>query len=354
MVQTVLLTGTSGFIALHILKKLLEEGEVQVRGTVRSTSNDKKTRPIKELVYNAKYPVELVEADLMSDSGWAEAVKGCDYVLHTASPFYLAHGDAGREKLVKPAVEGTLRVLRECAKPGSQVKRVVLTSSIAAVAFGVEHEEGYMYSERDWTNPDSPKVDPYTESKTRAEKAAWDFVENNRDHRFELCTINPGMVFGETLGATGTSVDLVKDMVQGKMPMLPHFNMPAVDVHDVAQAHIEAMRRPLATGKRFVLYANDIWLTEMAAVINKEFGAMGYSVAERKMPHFLAYAMSFLSKDMDMIYKGWGVPHPCDNTHTREILGIDFKSVDQSIVETIHCLIEKGLVEKKDTYIPRA
>lgn len=188
----ILVTGASGFIATHIVKLLLEKG-YRVRGTVRSLKNEKKVAPLRNLAPNSKFEIELVEADLMNEESWLKAVKGCTYVFHTASPVPL-YVPKNEDEIVRPAVNGTLYVFKACVQEGVTVKRVVLTSSLAAIA-GEKFIDGYTYSEKDW-----PKVEtlgPYCKSKMLAEKAAWDFVrerEKNGLPCFELAVINPGLV----------------------------------------------------------------------------------------------------------------------------------------------------------------
>lgn len=188
----ILVTGASGYIATHIVKQLLEKG-YRVRGTVRNLTDDKKVAPLRKLAGRSRFELELVEADLNKEETWLSAVKGCTYVLHTASPFPLKT-PTNENELIKPAVNGTLFVFRACVQEGSSVKRVVLTSSIAAIA-GNTFRDGYMYSEKDW--PEVDGLEPYTKSKTLAEKAAWDFVRDREAKGlpcFELSVINPGLV----------------------------------------------------------------------------------------------------------------------------------------------------------------
>lgn len=187
----ILVTGASGFIATHIVKQLLEKG-YRVRGTVRSTKDEKKCAPLRNLVENARFPLELVEADLLNEDTWISAVKDCTYVLHTASPVPSKEPNH-EDEIIKPAVNGTLSVLRACAQEGSKVKRVVFTSSMAAIA-GDSYIPEHTYSEKDWSDP--YKLLPYYKSKTLAEKAAWDFIKSRQEENlpcFELSVINPGM-----------------------------------------------------------------------------------------------------------------------------------------------------------------
>lgn len=189
----ILVTGASGYIAIHIVKLLLEKG-YRVRGTVRSLKDEKKVSPLRKLVQNPKHELELCEANLDNEQSWLKAVEGCTYVLHTASPFP-SNSPKDENVLIKPAVDGTLFVLRACVQEGSKVKRVVLTSSVAAI-IGSKPKNGYTYSEKDWAKPE--ECNPYEKSKTLAERAAWDFVKERNEKKlpcFELAVINPGLVF---------------------------------------------------------------------------------------------------------------------------------------------------------------
>lgn len=187
----ILVTGASGYIATHIISQLSAKG-YRVRGTVRSLKDEKKLAPLRNLSRNCRYPIELVEADLLNEASWLKAVNGCTYVLHTASPFP-SEVPENEDVVIKPALNGTLFVLRACAQEGSMVKRVVLTSSIAAVA-GDNYTQGYTYSEADWPQG---VTDPYIKSKTMAERAAWEFVKERESKGlwcFELAVVNPGFV----------------------------------------------------------------------------------------------------------------------------------------------------------------
>eukprot|EP00124_Ichthyophonus_hoferi_P002195 Ihof_evm2s140 gene=Ihof_evmTU2s140 len=276
----VLVTGASGFIACHIVKQLLESKKYQVRGTVRglTEANEKRVAPLRDLALSTGQELNLVEADLLNESSWTKAVEGCDYVLHTASPFVLV-SNADEDKVVKPAVEGTLNVLKAVAAPGSKVKRVVLTSSMASVCYGHDSDilDTKVFNENDWTKPEG--VDAYTKSKTLAEKAAWIFLENIPEggHTFELSTINPSLVIGPPINSVqGTSAEIIKTLMMREMPFLPNVSLGVVDVRDVARAHIAAMETEEANGKRFVMTSRTLFFKELSDALTKEFGPMGY------------------------------------------------------------------------------
>jgi len=217
--ELVLVTGASGYIASHLTKQLLEQ-EFRVRGTVRSLKDEKKVAPLRNLMPSSKYPLELVEADLMNPESWLNAVKGCTYVMHVASPFPSKLPDNENE-LIEPAVNGTLSVLKACVQDQSQVKRVVLTSSCAAI-FGDTYIDGYCYTEKDW--PEVEHLKAYTKSKCLAERAAWKFVEERKQKGlpcFELAVINPGYIMGPLLHDTPcTSIEFVERLMMGKMPLV--------------------------------------------------------------------------------------------------------------------------------------
>jgi len=241
----VLVTGASGYLAMHVVKQLVDSGEYIVRGTVRSLENEKKVKPLRELSpENAKYHLELVEADLMKKEAWADAVKDCTYVIHVASPVP-AGNPKDEMEVIGPAVEGTKHVLEACAKTKGGVKRVVLTSSCSAIYPG-RLEEGKVFNEEDWSLEEG--CIPYEKSKLRAEKAAWELVKNLPDDEiFELCCINPGLILGPVLhGSTCISMEFHRRFLQREVPMVPRLSLPMCDVRDVARAHITAMTSPKA------------------------------------------------------------------------------------------------------------
>ena len=228
--STVLVTGGSGFVGGHVILQLLEAGHT-VRTTVRSLSKEAAVRATLEKGGATNLDkLTFFAADLEKDDGWAAAVAGCEYVQHVASPFPIAQPKDEME-LIRPAVEGTLRVLRAARDAG--VKRVVQTSSFAAIGYG-HGQSDKEYDERDWTNVDGPAVQPYMKSKTLAERAAWDFVERE-GNGMELAVVNPVGIFGPALnGDLSTSVELVKRMIEGKLPGVPRLYLGAGDVRDVA------------------------------------------------------------------------------------------------------------------------
>uniref|UniRef100_A0A061R5M2 Flavanone 4-reductase n=1 Tax=Tetraselmis sp. GSL018 TaxID=582737 RepID=A0A061R5M2_9CHLO len=343
MVETVLITGATGFIALEIAYQLLKQGKYKVKGTVRNLGNKQRNQPLIDLVPDAKLgPPELVAADLLSPVGWEEAVKDVDYVLHTASPFYQSSKEA---ELVEPAVQGTLNVLRACSAEGSKVKRVIVTSSCASVAYGhKDFSPDHVYTEADWTNPDN--VEAYTKSKTLAEKAAWDFVKTNPGHKFELSTVNPSLVLGRCRTSPGTSVDLVAQMMTGKIPALPDINLGVVDVEDVAKAHVRAMECEVA-GERFILSAAVLNFRDIADILAEEFRPRGVRVTTARLPRIVGSLLSLFSPQMRSIMRDWGRRFGIDGSKAERVLGFEYTEPRRSIVATGNMLIEAGVVRTK-------
>ncbi|KAA8499495.1 putative oxidoreductase [Porphyridium purpureum] len=344
--EKVLLTGASGFIALEILYQLQELGQYQVRGTVRDASNEKKCKPVREVFPNPRYPLELVEADLSSDKGWEEAVKGVTYILHTASPFVMRvkHED----DLIVPAREGTLRVLRAAAKEPS-VKRVILTSSCASIGYGhPDHKNERIYGPDDWSVP--ANVDAYTKSKTLAEKAAWDFVKDNKDHQFELCTINPALVVGEFRGSAGTSLNMMRDIVTGALPFVAPIGIGMVDVKDVGAAHILAMTKGVP-GQRYILAADSAWFADIIAVCRAEFEPLGYTkIPSFQPPFWLVKLASFFVADAKSVVLTWGEKPMFDHSKTEQDLGLEFRDWKAAVIAAVHCLIRNGEIPATEGY----
>jgi nucleoside-diphosphate-sugar epimerase len=248
MSQTVLVTGGSGFIGSHCMLRLLAAGH-QVRTTVRSLKREVEVRALlREAGVEAGDRVTFIAADLENDAGWPEAVAGCEHVLHVASPLP-PNVPKHEDELIVPAREGTLRVLRASRNAG--VKRVVLTSSFAAIGYGHEQRKT-PFNETDWTDPNGGDVSAYAKSKTLAERAAWDFIAAEGGD-LELSVINPVGVFGPVLGPDySASILIVQRLMDGALPGCPQLYFGIVDVRDVADLHIRAMTHPAAKGERFL------------------------------------------------------------------------------------------------------
>lgn len=289
----VLVTGASGYVAGHVIQQLLAAG-FRVRGTVRSLAATDKVAHLARLVPPGGIPVELVEADLGADAGWAAAVAECEYVLHVASPFPLVE-PTDADVLIKPAVEGTLHVLRAVANApaGRRPRRVVLTSSTAAIVYGHLPSAqcgGRVYDGRDWSELERPlrPVGAYPRSKTLAERAAWDFRASlPPERRFELVSLNPGFVMGPVLSPVASSSgDIIRMMLTRAYPGCPPIVFDGVDVRDVARAHVRAMLAPAAAvdGQRIPCVAFTASFVEIARALDAAMRPHGYRVPTTPLP----------------------------------------------------------------------
>ena len=349
----VLVTGASGYISTHIIKQLLESGKYAVRGTVRNLKNEKKVKPLQNLVPTAPIPLELVEADLLKEDTWPAAVAGCDYVLHVASPFTVTKIRDEMTELIEPAVKGTRNVLNACA--GAGVKRVVLTSSIAAISVGLvgakNHKEGVPYSEKDWS-PEN-ECQPYEKSKLLAERAAWDLLkELPDDKKFELVVMNPGYVLGPLLSPeSGEGSKAVMTMIlNGEFPGVPAMNMPIVDVRDVAAAHIKGLEADGAPNHRFLLVSHNVWMLEVAQQLKAEFESQGYKIKTGKLPKPVMWLSKFFNDGARAIYPSLDHVLTYDVEPMRSILGINPLPSEQTIMEMAYSLIELGVVPRASHY----
>jgi len=339
--KPVLVTGASGFIAIHCIIQLLEQG-YHVRGTLRSMNRESELRSTLAKFVQADDRLAFVQADLLKDEGWAEAISGCDFVLHVASPFPF---DVPKDEndLIRPAKEGTLRVLRTAAENG--VKRIVLTSSIAAISAGHPREKIH-FDENDWSLPDSPTIGSYPKSKTLAERAAWEFMQNlPQGHRLELAVINPGYVLGPLPDIhQRTSGELIQQLMSGKLPGLARIQFNGVDVRDVAAAHLAAMTVPEAAGKRFPCVAEQFWVRDAALILNKHFEARGYKIKSMVMPSWLVRIVAIFLPQIRPTLSSLDRETFIDTTLIRKILNWKPRKLEETFVDMAESMIELKLV----------
>ncbi|GBG25588.1 Dihydroflavonol 4-reductase [Hondaea fermentalgiana] len=340
----VLVSGATGYIGSHVIRELLDNG-YRVRGTVR---NLKKPAPHLEAWIANGDALELVEADLGEPQGWPAACQGCDLVAHVASPFFMGcKPSEAEEKLYKPAREGTLTVLR-AAKDAGSVKRVVLTSSIAAIMVGHTNAELEAQPEDLWSDED--KCEPYLRSKTMAEKAAWDFVDENPGC-FELSVVNPGLVIGPPLSSgDAQSHRIVRRFIMHELPAIPDYSQYVVDVRDVAIGHRLALEKPDADGKRFALVAGQISFLQIAKALKAEFSQYGYNVPTFRLPYLFLWFASLYDKEARSILPEIGLKLAnFNNSKARTELGMDFRDSAQSVVEHVHGCLQLGVKGFKKT-----
>ena len=300
-----------------------------------------------------KYPLRLVEADLSKPESWKKALHRCTYVFHVASPF--PAGATNEAVIVRTAVEGTINVLQACADAGT-IKRVVVTSSIAAVSSGTGGSPGnppdYVYTEKDWSVESA--CDAYVKSKLKAEQAAWEFVKKlEDDKRFELTVVNPAYVQGPLLSASSGegSKDFCQRLLNGKLPVLPDVTSPIVDVRDVAVAHIAAMEKSEAAGNRYILSNRTLHLREMAQIIGDEFQPQGYKIPSKNAPKALLWVGKFFDSRIKQIYPLVGKTAQLSNERMVNELGVSPRPVEESIIDTCYSLIDMGLAKKTPGYL---
>ena len=335
--EKVLVTGGSGFIALHCVQQLLDQGYA-VRSTVRSESKKQEIIDSMEKHTLNSNNLEIVMADLLQDEGWSEAVAGCDYVLHVASPFIL-EVPSDEDILIKPAVEGTLRVLNACKE--NKVKKVVLTSSVAAVAYG--HKEQKVFNENDWSDT-GPGITPYAKSKTLAEKAAWGFVGSlDDDERFDFTVINPVAVTGPMLTSDiGTSNDLLVKLANGSIPACPRTHMGFIDVRDVAKAHIFSMKSEATNNERIIVSDKEMFFVEMGRVLNDA----GFKKSPtREMPNLMVRFMAFFIKELSGVVGSLGKKVTTDKSKAKTLFNWDYVPAEDSAIEATEQLVSMGLVK---------
>jgi nucleoside-diphosphate-sugar epimerase len=340
--STVLVTGGSGFIASHTILQLLLAG-YKVRTTIRSLGREAEVRAmLKTGGANPGDQLSFVAADLMSDAGWPAAVSGCEYVLHMASPFP-STVPKDENELIIPAREGALRVLHASRDAG--VKRVVLTSSFAAIGYGHPQRQA-PFTEKDWTDPTKPDVMPYTKSKTLAERAAWDFTQSD-GAGLELVAVNPVGVFGPVLGPDyATSVMIIQRMLDGAVPGLPRISFGIVDVRDVADLHLRAMTHPSANGERFLAVTGDfMWLIEIAQILRAHLGEKARRVPTRQLPDWLVRLARFKDSAVKQIIPELGKLKNATSEKAQTMLGWSPRSREESILATAESLIALRLLK---------
>ena len=341
--ELVLVTGGSGFLGAHCILELVKAG-YRVRTTVRSAKREADVLAM--LKVGGAEPgnaLSFAHADLMADAVWPEAVAGCDYVLHVASPFppgVPKHED----ELIVPAREGALRVLRAARDSG--VKRVVLTSSFAAIGYGQTPVPGHPFTEENWTDL-AAKVSAYVKSKTLAERAGWDFV-GREGGTLELAVVNPVGIFGPVLGPDhSTSTQFIRRLMDGEMPGLPRMVFGVVDVRDVADLHVRAMANPAAKGERFLAISGDFMTVfEIAQMLKARLGNAASRVTTRVLPDWLVRFVGLFDGQAAQIVTELGKARNASGAKAMRMLGWAPRSREEALVATGESLIRLGLLKK--------
>jgi dihydroflavonol-4-reductase len=340
--ELVLVTGGSGFVGAHCILQLLHQG-YRVRTTVRSLAREADVRAMLKVGgADAGAPLSFVAADLNADAGWAQAVAGCNFVLHVASPIP-PNAPGHEDELIVPARDGALRVLRTARDAGA--RRVVLTSSFGTVGYGPQ-PTGRPFSEIDWTDVDGD-ISAYVKSKTLAERAAWDFMAREGGV-LELAVVNPGAIFGPVLGPDySVSAGIIKRLMDRSMPGCPRLSYGIVDVRDVADLHLRAMTSPVAKGERFIAIAGDsMTIQQIALLLKARMGDAGARVPTRVLPDWAVRLVGRFDSSVAQIVPALGKTKPASNDKARRLLGWAPRSSEEAVLATAESLVRLGLLRE--------
>lgn len=337
MVDTVLVSGGSGYIAGFLIRQLVTEGW-RVHTTVRNLAREGGVRKVLAVDDSR---LHFFAADLNADAGWAEATAGCSHVAHVASP--LPAGVPGDpNELIVPARDGALRALRAAKAAG--VRRFVMTSSVAAISYG-RGRGTHHFTEADWTLLEQPRLTPYIRSKTIAERAARDWVAKEGGG-IEFCTINPSVVLGPVWSADySASVTIVKRLLDGSMSACPDIGFGVVDVRDVADLHVRALKAPGMAGERFIASGRFMKLREIAEVLRAELGPQARKVTTRNLPDWAVRMAALFNPLARAVIGELGSVRHQDASHAKAVLGWAARPVEQSIADTARSLIERSIVK---------
>ena len=333
----VLVTGASGFIGLHCIAQLLQAG-YQVKGSLRSRARESEIRNALSKVVNAENRLEICELDLLKDDGWDDAVSGCDYVMHVASPL-LDREPKDQDEIIRPAHEGLMRAIKSSVR--NKIKRFVMTSSFSAIGYGHVKD---VFDESHWTDT-TQKIGAYNKSKAIAEKAMWDYLDSLKDEeKIEAVAINPTLVIGASLSDdVGTSNIFLQKMLDGSYPVVPKVHFGYVTVKDTAKAHVAAMTHPHANGKRFILAERCMWLFEVNKILRKH----GYKKAPiRQAPNLLMKFLALFNNEASAIAGFVGKTKYTNSENAKNILNFNFENVEVGILEIAQQLETLGVIKK--------
>ena len=338
MSNTVLVSGGSGYIAGYLIRQLVNEGWM-VHTTVRSLA---KEAAVRELLKVDNSRLKFFAADLNSDAGWADAMAGCSHVAHVASPLPMGIPKDANE-LIVPARDGALRALRAAKAAG--VQRFVMTSSVAAISYGrgrgVHH-----FTEADWTDLSKAGISPYIQSKTVAERAARDWMAAEGG-AMVFCSICPSVVLGPVWsGDYSASVSVVKMLLNGRMGACPDIGFGVVDVRDVADLHVRALKAPNMAGERFIASGRFMKIREVADILRAQLGADASKVTTRNVPDWMVRVGALFNPLAKAVVGELGSVRNQSPEHARKMLGWATRPVEQSIVDTARSLLDQGLIKR--------
>lgn len=330
--EQVLVTGGTGFIAGWCLVELLRRG-FHVRTTVRASAKEGAVRAALTALGVDHAHLTFAVADLTDDRSWDAAMAGCSLVLHVASPL-AGTATNGEEKFIRPARDGTLRVLDAAAR--ARVRRVVMTSAAAAARPPLS--SALTSDETIWADPNDPQFDAYRRSKILAERAAWEFMET-RDGPMELTSVLPGAVFGPVLAGTSLgSVRIIHDLLQGRPPALPALGFWVVDVRDLAGLHVRALLNPEAGGQRFLAAGEFLWMAQIAQILRQGMGAAGRRVPRRGLPSPLVRLLLPFLPQLRPLAPLLGHRFPINTGKARSVLGFAPRPVESTILDCARSL----------------
>ena len=336
---TVLVTGGSGYIGGWCVVRLLQDGYA-VRTTVRDRSREGEVRAALGKLVNPENRLSFYAANLSSDEGWEEAASGCQYVLHVASPLGVQE-PKDPDVLIKPAREGAKRVVAAAIKAGA--KRVVMTSSVAATSKPPNSGDS-VSDETVWTDATQRGVSAYAQSKTLAERAAWDLIKS-AGGTTTLATVNPTLVIGPVMGRDfSESIQVVQRLVSGKVPGIPRLGFNFVDVRDVADLHVRAMTAPEAGGERFIAAGTFAWMSDIAEMLRAKLGDSASKVPTRRVPNFVMRLASLFDKDLGAVTPSLGKRHDHSSAKAQRMLGWRPRPMEATILDCARSLIAEGLV----------
>ncbi|BFZ00243.1 hypothetical protein BsWGS_03282 [Bradybaena similaris] len=343
MASFVLITDATSFVASHIIKQLQEEG-YQVRGTVSSLQEEEtRINQLHELCPEAKYKVEIVEADPTKADTLESAMKEVQHVIHAIKPIAAQAAAQEGEAPVQPSVEAVHNLLKSSAA-SKTVKRIILTSSYQAISANTTAAAAdKVFTEADWA--DAETADPLIKSLILAEKAAWDFVKELPDaDKIDLCVMNPTLPLGPPL--LDAQQDVVKMLLDRCISGCPRVCYSVVDVRDVAAAHVKALELDSVVGNRHILHGSNLWMKDIALTLAKEYKPQGYSIPTISLPNVCLWGLSLFNKTAKTFLPVVGKQSQFDNTRMKDVLGISPRDVKETVVEEANVLIEKGLVRK--------
>lgn len=335
----ILVTGASGFVALHTIIQLLQQG-YKVRATLRTLSREAEVREAVGKYVEIKDNLEIVGADLMQDSGWDKIMQDCESVLHIASPFPLLE-PKHEDELIVPAVQGTQRVLH--AAHNVNIKRVVIVSSVAAVSSG-HSGDNRTFDENDWSVTEG-NIGAYAKSKTLAEREAWNFINSDKNtNNMEMVSINPPLIFGPLPNKDlATSAEMISTLMLGQVPGVARLKVGIVDVRDVASALILAMTTPEAAGNRFICPAATVWLKEIADTLHKKYTGR-YKISTIQFPVFLVRILALFDKKIALVANDLNWDFELSDEKIKRVLKWSPRSAEEAILSMAESLIEQGFV----------